>query len=164
MEQMKEKEDKENIDDSNQELDSYEIEEISEEIEEDLRTASKIILIVDDILYVVKSIARILKEEGFFVMTANTGMEAIRKFEKYSPDLITIDQMLPDMLGTKLVEEIRKRENNKKTRLIFISSVYDKEKIKSILQMGVDHYLLKPVSRNMLVSTVRKLLGEKNGK
>lgn len=146
--EIKDKESDENLIDS---------EEINEEIFKDLKSSSRIILIVDDILYVVKSIARILKEEGFFVMTAHTADEAIKKYEKYSPDLVTIDQMLPDMLGTKLVQEIKNRDTNKSTKIIFISSIYDKEKIKSILQMGVDHYLLKPVTRSTLVSTVKNL-------
>jgi len=136
-------------------------EENKTEIKDDnLKFAGKIILVVDDILYVVKSISKILRDEGFFVLTAQTGFDALRKVEQYAPDLVTIDQKLPDMMGTKLVEEIRKIETGKKTKIIFISANYDKDKIKSILHLGVDNYLLKPFRKSVLVSTIKKIFNE----
>ncbi|MBN2545479.1 MAG: response regulator [Spirochaetes bacterium] len=136
-------------------------EENLEEVKDDnLKFAGKIVLVVDDILYVVKSISKILRDEGFFVLTAQTGLDAIKKVEQYSPDLVTIDQKLPDMMGTKLVEEIRKIETGKKTKIIFISALYDKDKIKSILHLGVDNYLLKPFKKSVLVNTIKKIFNE----
>ena len=51
---------------------------------------NKKILIVDDLTYVVKTIERILSEQGYLIITAKTGYEALEKFEKYFPDLITL--------------------------------------------------------------------------
>ena len=76
------------------------------------------VLVVDDILYVVKSISRILQAEGFFVLTARSGREALQKFKEYSPDLVTVDQKLPDMTGQQLVEIIRKEENADAVKII----------------------------------------------
>ena len=115
-------------------------------------------LVVDDILYIVRSIARILSAEGIFVLTATSGKEAIEKFVQYGPDLVTVDQRLPDMSGLSLVERIREIEGNPKAKIVFISSVYDKEEIRSILQHNIDGYLIKPFQKSRLVETVRGLV------
>lgn len=117
------------------------------------------ILVVDDILYVVKSIGRVLSGEGYFVLTSRTGREALQKFKEYSPDLVTIDQKLPDMTGKQLVQMIRKIDTTGKARIIFISAVDDKQEIQSILQQGIDDYLVKPFKKNRLIETVKSLIG-----
>ncbi len=132
-----------------------------EELAKDENAGKKFkkVLVVDDILYVVKSISKILREEGFFVITALSGNEAFDKFIKYAPDLITIDQKLPDMSGIQLVEKIRKHNIEPQPKIIFISGVQDKEEIKSILQLEINNYLLKPFRKNDLISVVRELIG-----
>ena len=119
----------------------------------------KKILVIDDITYVVKSISRILRNSGYFVITAMTGKEAIEKFVRYQPDLVTVDQKLPDMSGLKLVESIRTLEGGDLVKVIFISAVQEKEEIRSILATGVDNYLLKPFRKDILVQAVKKLIG-----
>ena len=116
------------------------------------------ILVVDDLLYVAKSISKILQEEGYSVITAMSGEETLDKFIKYNPDLITIDQKLPDMSGFELVLKLRKLKKGENAKIIFISGVYEKEIIESILQLGVKDYLLKPVKRIKLLETVQRLL------
>jgi two-component system chemotaxis response regulator CheY len=117
----------------------------------------KKVLVVDDITYVVKSISKILKGAGYFVITAMAGKEAIEKFMKYRPDIITIDQKLPDMTGIQLVEHIRTLNGGDKPKLIFISAVQDKEEIRSILHLKIDNYILKPFRKETLLDAVRKL-------
>ncbi len=118
----------------------------------------KKVLIVDDILYVLKSISKILKEEGFFTLTATSGKDAIEKFTKYAPDLVTVDQKLPDMSGLQLVDRIYALSPAVPPRIIFISSVYDKEEIKEIMKHKIDDYLLKPFQKAKLIETVRRLI------
>lgn len=117
----------------------------------------KKILVVDDIHYVVKSISRILTNQGYVVFTAATGKEALEKYKKHIPDLMTIDQKLPDMTGFQLVEKIRQLENGSEIKIIFISAVHAKEEIKSILNLGIDHYILKPFKKEKLIECIRKL-------
>lgn len=121
---------------------------------------TKKILVVDDILYVVKSIEAILTSQGYQVITAMTGNEAIQKFKKYSPDLITVDQKLPDMSGSKLIEELRKLFTDIAPKIIIISAIYNKDEIKSLLNLNVDNYLLKPFKKNKLIEVVKELLGD----
>lgn len=117
----------------------------------------KKILVVDDILYVLKSISKILKSEGYFVITAMTGKDALAKYKNYSPDLVTVDQKLPDMTGSQLVKKIREIDVEQKSKIIFISAVYDKEEIKSILNLNVNNYLLKPFQKKKLIETVNSI-------
>ena len=137
--------------------------DILEELKEEENLVGKNfkkILVVDDIMYVVKSISKILRDEGYFVITAMSGNEAISKFVKYSPDLITIDQKLPDMTGIQLVEKILSSNTELKPKLVFITAVYEKDEVKSILNLDVDNYLLKPFKKNKLIEIVKELIGE----
>lgn len=123
---------------------------------------TKKILVVDDILYVVKSISKILTDEGFQVLTALSGKQALEVLKKVTPDLITIDQKLPDMTGIKLVEEIKKLNLDVFPKIIFISAVYDKEQIGIILKKLVNNYILKPFKKSKLIETINELIGDNN--
>jgi two-component system chemotaxis response regulator CheY len=120
--------------------------------------AFKKILIVDDILYVVRSITKILRDAGYSILTATTGKEALEKFKRHSPDLVTIDQKLPDMTGLQLVERIHALSPEIPPKIIFISSVYDREEIREIMKHKIGDYLLKPFQKAKLLEAVRKLI------
>lgn len=122
------------------------------------------VLVVDDITYVLRSISKVLKEQGFFVLTARTARDALASYRLYTPELVTIDQKLPDMTGLQLVDQIRAVEGSDKTKIIFISSVYDKDEIRTILERGIDDYLMKPFKRARLIETVRTVLQMNKGK
>lgn len=120
---------------------------------------AKKVLVIDDILYVVKSISKILTDEGYYVLSALTGKEALELLKKFKPDLITIDQKLPDMTGIKLLEEIKKIDFEIFPKIIFISAVYDKEQIESVLKLYVSNYILKPFKKSKLLEIVNNLIG-----
>lgn len=122
--------------------------------------SAKKILVVDDILYVVRSISKILSDEGYQVLTAFSGKEALAILKQHSPDLITIDQKLPDMTGINLVEQIKKLNLEVFPKIIFISAVYDKEQIGAILKNLVSNYILKPFKKSKLIETVNELIGD----
>ena len=122
---------------------------------------AKMILVVDDILYILKSIENVLKEAGYVVIGAMTGKETLELLKKYSPELITIDQKLPDTTGVKLVNEIKKIPLIKMPKIIFISAMYDKDEIHNILKQGdISNYLIKPFKKNKLLEVVKELIGE----
>jgi CheY-like chemotaxis protein len=119
----------------------------------------KKVLVVDDITYIIKSISGILRSQNYFVFTAKTAKDAIKLFKAYTPDLITIDQKLPDMTGIQLVDEIRALPGGKEVKIIFISAVHDKSQIRKILGMGINNYILKPFRKQVLIDTVKELIG-----
>jgi CheY-like chemotaxis protein len=121
----------------------------------------KSILVIDDILYILKSITNVLKGEGYVVLNAMNGAETLELLKKNLPDLITIDQKLPDTTGLKLAREIRKLPLLKKPKIIFISANYDKEEIQNILQNeDISNYLIKPFKKDKLIEVVKELIGE----
>ena len=119
----------------------------------------KKVLVVDDITYIVKSISRILRSEDYFVFTAKNGKDAINLFKTYNPELVTIDQKLPDMSGVQLVEKLRLLAGGSRAKIIFISAVHEKSEIQKILSMGIDNYILKPFKKQALIDTVKGLIG-----
>lgn len=121
----------------------------------------KKILVVDDITYVVKTITRILEDAKYFCMSATTGQDALEKYQRYLPDLITIDQRLPDMTGLDLVKKIRNLQLDHAPKIIFISAMNDKDIIRSIIQNGVDEFLLKPFQKQKLLESVQRLFEPK---
>lgn len=120
------------------------------------------ILVVDDIEYVLQSISRTLSAEGFSVFTAKRGSEALLKYMDCKPDLITVDQKLPDMTGLQLIRRLQQRHADHSPGIVFISSVYDRDEIASIMQEGIDSYLMKPFKKEKLLSTVREVLYNKD--
>jgi YesN/AraC family two-component response regulator len=89
-----------------------------------------------------------------------SGGEALSKFEMFRPDLVTIDQKLPDMTGFELVNRLRKLKNGQRFKIVFISAVYERETIESVLNLGIDNYLMKPVDKVKLLETLKSLLGK----
>lgn len=122
---------------------------------------SKRILVVDDIAYVQKSIAKALEEAGYTVFTASNGKEALEKCEVYAPALITLDMNLPDINGIELLKRLAGTIVNNNTKTIFISAVHDKSLIKTVFNRGADYYMIKPFKRGKLVENVKKLLEER---
>lgn len=112
------------------------------------------ILIVEDDRELCRSLSEILVNEGFAVLTVNTGEEAIRQF---SPrvDLIILDVMLPGMSGVEVCHEIRKESF---IPILFLTAKSeDADKLLG-LYAGGDDYLVKPFSFSELTARIHALL------
>lgn len=113
---------------------------------------AKKILVVDDEKPITDIIKFNLNKEGFDVITAFDGEEALTKTEEESPDLILLDLMLPKIDGLEVARQIRKSKN---TPIIIISAKDDEiDKILG-LEMGADDYVTKPFSNRELVARVK---------
>lgn len=113
---------------------------------------AKNILVVDDEKPISDIIKFNLNKEGFEVITAFDGEEAIAKFKSESPDLILLDLMLPKIDGLEVARQIRKTNN---TPIIMISAKDDEiDKIIG-LELGADDYVTKPFSNRELVARVK---------
>lgn len=112
----------------------------------------KKILVVDDEKPISDIIKFNLEKEGFEVVVAFDGQEAVEKVEEENPDLIVLDVMLPKMDGLEVVREVRK------THSIPIIMVTAKEtEIDKVLglELGADDYVTKPFSNRELVARVK---------
>jgi DNA-binding response OmpR family regulator len=117
------------------------------------------ILIVDDEPNVLRMVSYTLHAEGYEIVTAQNGVEAISKALSESPDLILLDVLLPDMSGVEVCAEIRKRQETIAVPVIMLSALAQvPDKIKG-LEAGADEYITKPITPSELVARVKALLG-----
>jgi two-component system response regulator VicR len=112
----------------------------------------KKILVVDDEKAISDIVKYSLIQEGFEVLTAFDGEEAIEKVKEYRPDLILLDLMLPKKDGLEVAREIRKSYEMP----IIIVSAKDSEIDKILgLELGADDYVTKPFSNRELIARIK---------
>lgn len=114
------------------------------------------ILTIDDQLLVTFSVQRILTNRGYEVMTACDGLEGVKVFEQFQPDLVIVDYQMPKMNGVEVVEYIRVKRNSKVPILIMSGST-DVKIIEKGFELGIADYLQKPVDLDKLVFAVSSL-------
>lgn len=119
---------------------------------------SKSILIVDDSLYMRTMINEALVGAGFNVVgQAGNGEAAIDMALELRPDLITLDNILPDMIGTDILR-VLKQEEKLNSKVIMISAVGQESVIQEGLQLGASDYIVKPFTSEGLIESVKKAL------
>jgi two-component system KDP operon response regulator KdpE len=120
----------------------------------------KQILIVDDEPAIVRLVRVKLESDGYAVLTASRGEEALRMLQVDHPDLVILDLMMPDMDGTETLRRIRSRSQLPVIMLTALGS--DREKVKG-LEGGADDFVTKPFNPDELVARVAAVLRRVNG-
>ena len=118
----------------------------------------KKILIADDEPDILEIIQYNLQAEGFEVVTARNGNEAIEKAKRTLPDLIILDIMMPGKTGMEVCNLLRQQPAFKNTIIIFLTALSDESSEVKGLESGADDYLTKPIRPKVLVSKVNALL------
>ncbi len=114
------------------------------------------ILLVDDEADIIEVIQDRLEAYGFSVITAGTGLEALKKLSVEKFDGVFLDVKMPEMGGIEALEEIRKRDT--KTPIIIITSSSTREAAIDALAKGANEYILKPFEWDELKTKVQKVL------
>lgn len=117
----------------------------------------KTILIADDEPDIVEIINYNLKMEGYDVITAKDGDEALQKAKLYKPDLIILDVMMPYKNGMEVCRTLRSLPQFAETLIIFLTALSDEFSHVKGLEYGADDYLTKPISPKVLTSKVNSL-------
>lgn len=122
---------------------------------------SKLIFVVDDEKNIREIIRSYLeKEDGYSVMEFDSAEPALEAFREHQPDMLIIDIMMPGMSGFELCNEIRKQANTP----IIIVSARDEELDRILgIEMGADHYMMKPFSPRELVARVKAVFRRVDG-
>jgi len=118
------------------------------------------ILVVEDESSFSEALEFLLGKEGFSVITAATGTEALKKFEQGGIDLILLDLMIPEVSGTEVCRQIRSKS---KVPIIMLTAK-DSEVDKVVgLEIGADDYVTKPYSARELVARINAVLRRNTG-
>jgi two-component system chemotaxis response regulator CheY len=116
---------------------------------------AKSVLIVDDSLYMRTLIKDALEQGGYHVVgQAANGEEAIDLAFELQPDLITLDNILPDMIGTDILKVYH--EEGLKSKVVMISAVGQESVVNEGLRLGAKAYIVKPFTNDQLVAAINK--------
>jgi two-component system alkaline phosphatase synthesis response regulator PhoP len=115
---------------------------------------SKRILIVEDDPSVLRATSYILEKEGYEVISAQNGLEGLKKARESSPDLLILDVMLPGIDGFEICHSLRGEPPTAELPIIMFSAKGQESDKATGLKVGADEYITKPVDREVLLSKV----------
>ncbi len=128
----------------------------------------KKILIADDEPDIIEIIQYNLRREGYEIVTAKDGDEALQAARKHHPDLIILDIMMPKKNGVQVCEILRAQPEFQETLIIFLTALNDDSSEIAGLEAGADDFVSKPISPKVLSSRVnalfRRLHKDQDGK
>jgi two-component system, OmpR family, alkaline phosphatase synthesis response regulator PhoP len=116
------------------------------------------ILLVDDEPDILEIVGYNLSQEGYQILTASNGREAVNKAKKELPHLIIMDVMMPEMDGMEATETIRKIPELSNVIITFLTARSEDYSQVAGFDAGADDYISKPIKPKLLVSKVKALL------
>ena len=115
------------------------------------------VLICDDSMFMRQKIKQTLEGAGFEVVgEAETGVEAVAKYRELTPDLVTMDVVMPEKSGVEAVQEIM--QGDAEARILMCSALAQKKLMTDALHAGARDYLVKPFENSELLDAVERAL------
>ncbi len=116
------------------------------------------VLICDDAIFMRTMVGDILSQAGFDVVgEAETGVQAVEKYQQLRPDLVTMDIVMPDMGGIDAVREICKFDPM--ARILMCSAMGQQALVVEAIQAGAKDFIVKPFQPNRVLEAVQRVLG-----
>lgn len=115
------------------------------------------ILAVDDEKHIVRLVQVNLERQGYEVITAYDGKEALQKVEEERPDLVVLDVMMPYMDGFEVLQNLRRNPSTREIPVIMLTAKAQDQDVFKGWQSGVDCYLTKPFNPMELISFVKRI-------
>ena len=121
---------------------------------------SRKILIADDEPNIVISLEYLMKREGYTVLVARDGQEALDMIARDRPDLVLLDVMMPKKSGFEVCQAVRASEELQATKILMLTAKGRDTDLAKGLALGADAYMTKPFSTRELVQKVAEMLGQ----
>ena len=122
-----------------------------------MKNLSTKVLIVDDDPEIIEILNYNLINSGFITKSASNGLEAIKKANKFIPDIILLDVMMPEMDGIEACIKIREIKTLTSTRIIFLSARGEDFTQIDAFDAGADDYISKPVKPKILLKKISSI-------
>lgn len=116
------------------------------------------ILIVDDEADILELIEFNLTQQGYQVITASNGQDALNQAKKHLPDLILLDVMMPKMDGIEACRVMRTLPELKQTYIVFLTARNEEYSEIAGFNVGADDYIAKPIKPRALMSRINAIL------
>ena len=120
------------------------------------------ILVVDDAAFMRTVLKEILTKEGHTIVEASNGQEMLRRYEEYSPDLVTMDITMPIMNGIEGVKLLKEKYSD--AQIIMCSAMGQKIMVLDALRYGAKDFIVKPFNPDRVIEAVNKVLAESVGR
>jgi len=120
--------------------------------------SSGTILVVDDIAANVQLLHKLLTRDGYTVVTASDGDEALAMVSSSQPDLVLMDVLMPKLGGYEVCERIKQNPATRLTPVVLVTSLHEREDKIQAINAGADDFLTKPVDAHELRARVRSLV------
>jgi len=121
------------------------------------------ILVVDDVKIIRRLVRVNLELEGYSVVEAENGKDALDKVKETKPDLILLDVIMPYLDGFQVLQRLRANTETKDVPVVMLTSCSEEiDQIKG-WELGISDYVIKPFNPNALVTVVKKALSEISG-
>jgi DNA-binding response OmpR family regulator len=117
------------------------------------------ILVADDEPNIVISLEYLLKREGYTVVIARDGQEAVDAIVREQPDLVLLDVMMPKKTGFEVCQEVRALDVVQGTKILMLTAKGRDTDVAKGLALGADAYMTKPFATRELVQKVAEMLG-----
>lgn len=132
--------------------------EIHDSREEASHSEVPTVMVVDDSVTVRKVASRFLEREGFLVVTARDGVEAMKLLQESQPDIMLLDIEMPRMDGFEVARRVKANDELKQIPIIMITSRTGEKHRKRALDLGVEGYLGKPYQEEELLEAMTTLM------
>ncbi|MCA9400438.1 MAG: response regulator [Candidatus Omnitrophica bacterium] len=125
------------------------------------RNASFRILVVDDNEVDRRVVKNILEKQGYQILTANDGKEAVRVAMQEKPDVIVMDCEMPELSGVKACQRLKEENETEHIPVIFLTGSDTPTNIIECYDLEAENYLTKPVNAKLLLKDIETILKDK---
>jgi len=118
----------------------------------------KKVLVCDDELYILEAVGHVVREEGYGVLTAENGEDALRLVRAELPDLIVLDVSMPQKDGNAVCRELKSDPATREIHIIVLTAKGQERDMAESYKCGADEYMTKPFSPRALRKRLHELL------